>query len=272
MPVDFSESSLNAFTYANQMVQALHGQLILLHVVEPIGGDAIMFVEDSVTEQEAQEARTRLTDIRSKELKEVNDPFVDIMVETGFVVDKILKIANEQQISLIVMGTQGSGGRLEDIFGSNTYKVVKEANCAVLTVPLESSRFDIKKIALAVKLQEKENIHLLTVLKHLARHFHAEIILLHVAKENEISLEEDIDSPTVLWLTEQLKGFKKSFINISSDNVADGINEYVINNNIDLLAVSPGRHNFFYQLIEGSTTRKLVLHSHVPLLTLPADY
>lgn len=272
MPVDFSESALNAFAYAAQMTQALHARLMLLHVVEPIGGDATMFVDESMITEEMREAREKLDQLVREKLPHIDPALIDIEVITGFVVDKIRETARDNEVSLIVMGTHGSSNKLKDIFGSNTYQVVKHAECAVLTVPLEASRFTINKIGLAVGLHKKENIHLLTVLKHLARHFEAEIVLLHVKKEKDVSLEDDVKSEAVLWLSEQLKDFNKTFVNISSEDVADSINEYAIHNSIDLLAVSPDKHSFFHQLVEGSTTRKLVLHSHTPLLTLPIDY
>ncbi|ELR73886.1 UspA [Fulvivirga imtechensis AK7] len=272
MPVDFSESALNAFAYAAQMTQALHARLMLLHVVEPIGGDATMFVDEGMIEDEMQEAREKLDQLVREKLPNIDPGLVDIEVVTGFVVNKIEEMVASKEVSLVVMGTKGSNNKLKDIFGSNTYKIVKHAECAVLTVPQKASKFSINKIALAVGLHEKENIHLLTVLKHLARHFRAEVILLHIKKDKDVSMDDDVSPDAVLWLSEQLKDLNKTYVNISSEDVANSINEYAIKNGIDLLAMSPGKHSFLYQLVEGSTTRKLVLHSDTPLLTLPADY
>lgn len=271
MPVDFSDSSLNAMAYAVQMTKALHAKLVLMHVVEPLGGDATMFVDEQVIDDECTEALKKLEEI-SKELNDINNPYIETLVCTGFPVDKVLAIAKEQQVSLIVMGTTGTNNKFADILGSNTYKVVKNAQCAVVTVPIKSKKFDIQKIALAVDLHKKENIHLLTILRHFLRHFQAQIFFLHVTKNEHVSLENDAHSDAVLWLAEKFREFKHSFVNISSKNVAESINEYTLKNDIDMLALSPESHNIFSLLFKGSTTRDLVLHSSVPLLTLPADY
>ncbi|MBL6448863.1 universal stress protein [Fulvivirga sp. 29W222] len=271
MPIDFSESSLNAMSYAAQMTKAFHAKLILMHVVEPVGGDATMFVDDHIITEETSEAKKKLENL-TNELDDINTPYIETLVCVGFPVDKILATAKEQQVSLIVMGTTGTTNKFEDILGSNTYKVVKNTKCAVVTIPLESKKFNIKKIALAVDLHKKENIHLLTILRHFLRHFKAQIFFLHVSKGEHPSLADDAHSDAVLWLAEKFREFEHSFVNVSSENVAESINEYAYQNDIDMLALSPESHNIFGQLFKGSTTRNLVLHSHVPLLTLPADY
>ncbi|WP_185156262.1 universal stress protein [Fulvivirga kasyanovii] len=271
MPIDFSDSSLNAMAYAVQMTKAFHATLVLMHIVEPIGGDATMFVDDHIITEEREDALKKLEKLKN-ELDDINNPYIETLVCTGFPVDKILATAKEQQVSLIVMGTTGTTNKFEDFLGSNTYKVVKNANCAVVTIPLESKKFDIRKIALAVDLHKKENIHLLTILRHFLRHFKAEIFFLHVTKNDHVSLESDAHSDAVLWLAEKFREFEHSFVNLSSKNVANSINEYALKNDIDMLALSPESHNIFGLMFKGSTTRNLVLHSHVPVLTLPADY
>lgn len=272
MPVDFSDSSLNAFSYAGEIAKALHSQLLLLHVVEPIDGDVTMFVEDSMIEKEIEDARLKLNQLAKEHLQDIDPALIECRASTGFIVEKIAETIKKENISIVVMGTTGSGNQLTDLFGSNTYKVVKQATCAVLTVPPDAEKFQIRKIVLAAGLHHKENIHLLTVLKHLARHFDAEIIVLHVSKEKNPSLEGDVQSEAVLWLASQLKDFRMSFATVTSEKVADAINDYAIDNDIDLIAVSPEKHGPLHMLIEGSTTKKLVLHSSTPLLTLPADY
>ncbi|UII31018.1 universal stress protein [Fulvivirga ulvae] len=271
MPVDFSDSSMNAMSYAVQMTKAFHATLVLIHVVEPIGGDATMFVDDHVITEERSEAQQKLEALRN-EMDDINNPYIETQVCIGFPVDKILAAAKEQQVSLIVMGTTGTTNKFEDILGSNTYKIVKNAKCAVVTIPLESKKFEIRKIALAVDLHKKENIHLLTILRHFLRHFKAEIFFLHVSKNVHVSLEDDAHSDAVLWLAEKFREFEHSFVNLSSKNVAESINEYALKNDIDMLALSPESHSILGLLFKGSTTRDLVLHCHVPLLTLPADY
>lgn len=270
MPVDFSVCSLNALTYALQMSKALKADMTLLHVVEPIGGDATMFIDGRMIEEEIEGAKERLIALRDN-LKDKEGTSIETIVRTGFPVDQILEMTDEKNISLIIMGTEGSRNKFQDLIGSNTYNVVKKADCAVLTVPIQAEGFDVKKIGLAVALQNNENMHMLTILKHIARHFNAEIILLHVSEDKEHMLA-NADSDLVLWLSEQFKDFANSFVTFPSEDVAEAISDYAMNNNINLLAITPQHHDLFSLLFKGSITRKLVLHAHIPVLTLPADF
>jgi nucleotide-binding universal stress UspA family protein len=48
---------------------------------------------------------------------------------------KIMDVAAERSIDVIVMGVQGRGAVDLLVFGSNTHRVVRAATCPVLAVP-----------------------------------------------------------------------------------------------------------------------------------------
>ena len=47
----------------------------------------------------------------------------------------ILRVADEEQADLIVLGVQGRGAVELMVFGSNAHAVIREARCPVLVVP-----------------------------------------------------------------------------------------------------------------------------------------
>ncbi|XPV76688.1 MAG: universal stress protein [Desulfovibrio sp.] len=55
-------------------------------------------------------------------------------VVTGYAAEEILAVADEEKVDLLVMGTHGRRGLDRMLFGSVAEKVVKSANCPVLTV------------------------------------------------------------------------------------------------------------------------------------------
>ena len=270
MPVDFQERSLHALSLASHMTKALHAKLIMLHVIEPLGGDATMFVDDGVLDTEREDASRRFEELAKS--ADMDRSLLETKIDYGFPMEKTLQVIKECNISLVVMGTSGSHSKLEDWIGSNSYKIVKNANCAVLTVPVEARCQDIKKIALAVDLRSKENIHLISILRHLLRHFNAEIYFLHVCPDKHISFDDDVHSDAVLHLAEEFKGYKHRFVTIQSTHVAEALNQYALDHGIDLIALSPSEHNFFSGWFKNLTTKDMVLHGQVPMLTLPANY
>ena len=272
MPLDFSPCSLNALVFAIQMTKVLEGKLVLLHVVEPMGGDATMFIDEHMIKDELSQGRQKMSDVMD-EVEDIDLIKKESLILTGFPVEQILETVKEKNISLIVMGTEGTNNKFQDLLGSNTYNVIRKTNCAVMSIPSGANNFNFKKIGLAADLHKKENVHMLTLIKHIAKYFNSDINFLHVSKAEHISLEEDARSEAVLWLSEHFKGFNHSFVNLSSkDDIAQTLDQYTTQNDIDLIAISPGKHGLFDLLIKGSTTRKLVLHAHLPVLTLPADF
>lgn len=55
---------------------------------------------------------------------------------------------------------------------------------------------------------------------------------------------------------------------IPNTSIEDGIESYVKHHQIDLLIVVPKKHGFFHRLFLESTTKNLVLHAHLPVLSI----
>ena len=139
-PVDFSESSLHALTYATSMAQESDGQLTVLHVVgnevenaddmASIVSDAGMTIGSFVKQRE--EALRR----RLQETVATAPEFctMESLMTHGTPWREVLRIAAERQSDLIVMGVQGRGAADLVLFGSTTQHVVREASCPVLTL------------------------------------------------------------------------------------------------------------------------------------------
>lgn len=60
----------------------------------------------------------------------------ETLVPIGSVVEQILKVAEDRSPDLIVMATQGHHGFLDAIRGSTTERVLREAPCPVLAIPV----------------------------------------------------------------------------------------------------------------------------------------
>jgi hypothetical protein len=60
------------------------------------------------------------------------------VVRSGDVVDAILETASVRQADLIVMTTEGRHGFLDALRGSTTERVLRQARCPMLTMPVGS--------------------------------------------------------------------------------------------------------------------------------------
>ena len=135
---DFSESSEHAFDYAYSLAQKFGSQLTILHVInEPVDlrGFYVPHVSFENLEKEIEEGAEKMMEkfCRTK-IKDFSNYKSQIV--TGIPYEEIIKKADDDKVSLIVLGTQGRSGIDHLLFGSTAERVVRKANCPVMTVRL----------------------------------------------------------------------------------------------------------------------------------------
>ena len=135
---DFSESSDHAFEYAYTLAKQFSSRLVVLHVInEPVDlrGFYVPHVSFENLEKEIEEGAkkmmakfcaTRMADYANYETE----------IVTGIPYEEILKRAESDAVSCIVLGTQGRSGIDHLLFGSTAERVVRKAYCPVVTVRL----------------------------------------------------------------------------------------------------------------------------------------
>jgi nucleotide-binding universal stress UspA family protein len=126
---DFSPASIHALSYAIGFARENRARMILLHVVGPTAEMAALEVEEMT-----QAVRRQLRDL----IPGVPDlPFtVETCALAGSPAEHILRIAEDEQVRLIVMGARRSAwaGVTSYLPWATAHRVVCEAYCPVLTV------------------------------------------------------------------------------------------------------------------------------------------
>lgn len=135
---DFSESSDHAFEYALTLAQQFDSQLTILHVInEPVDlrGFYVPHISFENLEKEIEEGAEKMMDkFCSSRLSGFTN--YQCAIVTGVPWEEILKRAESDHSSCIVMGTQGRSGIDHLLFGSTAERVVRKALCPVVTVRL----------------------------------------------------------------------------------------------------------------------------------------
>jgi nucleotide-binding universal stress UspA family protein len=130
VPIDFSPSGDAALKLAEALARDSGASLLLLHVDETprlmYGGE--FFDVGPVPFND--EIWQRLNDIR------LSDPSLvcECHMETGSPVEEIVRLANEEQVDFIVMGTHGRRGLTRALLGSIAEGVMRRAPCPVITL------------------------------------------------------------------------------------------------------------------------------------------
>ncbi len=141
-PTDFSDASKKALDYVKQLREAGAKEVIVLHVIDdreipgfigpdegaPVSG---MQVEKMITlMEEDAEKETRATEA---ELKKSGFD-VRVRIEKGIPFRDILRVEEEEEVSVIVVGSHGKGVVKEMLLGSVSEKVIRKSKKPVLVI------------------------------------------------------------------------------------------------------------------------------------------
>lgn len=128
-PTDFSTHSDYAFRLACSLARDHGARVIALHIMKrPIAyGEAGAYAADEY------EKPALLADLRHLQAADGNPPIEHRLV-AGEPAGEIVRLAEEAQCDLIVMGTHGRRGLSRLLLGSVAEEVMRHAPCPVLTV------------------------------------------------------------------------------------------------------------------------------------------
>lgn len=135
VPVDGSDHALKAAKKAVGLVREGGGEVILLsvaHDITPLGVWEIGHREDILRDLEAKAKEA--IDEAKKVLKAEGMEARASLIETGAPADEIIRVAKEEGVDMIVMGSRGLTGLPHYLLGSVAHKVVTYAPCSVLVV------------------------------------------------------------------------------------------------------------------------------------------
>ena len=136
-PSDFSPASDAAFKTAIEMAKAGRGELLVVHVVNPIvpiAGECYVSPKmyDDIAASTRAWAKKRL-DQRLAKAKKLGVRVKGLLAE-GPAHEQIVRIARAKRADLVVMGTHGRSGLAKLFLGSVAGRVVAAARCPILTV------------------------------------------------------------------------------------------------------------------------------------------
>jgi nucleotide-binding universal stress UspA family protein len=138
-PIDFSECSMRALKYASSLAQEADACLTVAHVFE-LEGSLPQNWRDALTPKSIRAELIKLEDERREKLAHaVPDQVstycqVERVLTSGTPSREILRLADDKNSELIVIGVHGRSAIDLTVFGSTTNHVVREARCPVLTV------------------------------------------------------------------------------------------------------------------------------------------
>ncbi len=249
IPTDFSTSAQNAVGYALKFFEFDQNlKIYVLHVMENHGSED----KKAVAAGEMKETKALFHKVGTCEC----------LLKTGNLTETIIDTQKSLDIDLILMGTAGENGNRE----SFTSQLVWAADCPVLVVPEKVTSFQIKKIALALDLEEFDNSYDLGIVHAIARWYGAEVHILTINNRTDGSIPSYKKVAGILEYYLDTLDYHYAFP--ENQDIVKGIDQYVSNNKIDMLVILPRNHAVHKQPSAGRLTQLLARHTQVPLLAV----
>ena len=135
VPVDFSDFSNDAIRYAAELADTWDAEITLIHVIEEAVLPTVYGVEPVATypvDHLMEESQKQID--RLKEAYFGENPRVHTKILVGHSALTIASYAKESSTNLIVIPTHGLTGLKRFLMGSVAEHVVRNAQCAVLTI------------------------------------------------------------------------------------------------------------------------------------------
>jgi len=162
VPLDFSETSDNAFIYALELAKFFKAELVLLHTFElPIVDSQSMPINyatiyDAIELTNFDHFKEKMPKLRALAAERNLDHIVmNHILMDGDLVFNIKKVVKQESVDFVVMGTKGATGWVYSFIGTNTASVISDLMVPVLSVPIEAKFVKINTIAYTTRIREK---------------------------------------------------------------------------------------------------------------------
>lgn len=269
IPIDFSEYSEYALKTAAQIAKKHNAELLVLHMLE--------MSDIMLTATEGEQYQKAVFFLKLAEQK--FEAFLDKSYLEGIKIVPIVKhfkvfsevndVAKEHSADLIIMGSHGASGFKEFFVGSNTERVVRNADIPVLVVKHELLNTDFDQVLFATNFDE-ENVDSYLKACRLFDSMDSEMTLLYVNLPNErFKSSIEIENKIANFLMESHGNLDKlNTVAYHADyTVEQGILNYANKLGADLIAIPTHGRKGVTHFFAGSIGEDVANHSELPVIT-----
>ena len=278
VPTDFSEQAGYALDFAYQIALKSTAEIILINVVDYPGLSSIWgggmnviggaeppldnldesFINNllnrSKDEIRAMTLRLDPGSVKIKQVVEVGNPY--------FVITEKIE---QENVNLVIMGTKGASGLEEVLIGSNTERVVRHANCPVITIKKKRDYTKIHNIAFASNF-EGDQAHVVEELFKLQDIFKAKLHLVKINTPNNFETNRTINKEMKIFVEKY--NISNYSLNIYNDYIEeDGIVYFCEDIGADMIALATHGRTGIMHLLSGSIAEDIVNHAKRPVWT-----
>ncbi|TCI91768.1 universal stress protein [Tenacibaculum sp. M341] len=267
VPIDFSEQSENALKTAAVFAKKFDFEIVIVHMLE--FSQAII----SGSAQSAQETvfYLKLTERRLNEFLDksyLKDIKITPVIKHYKVFSELNELSREENIDLIIMGSQGASGIKELFVGSNTQKVIRHSEVPILVIK-DEPKLSFENSIFACDFSE-ESISAFKRARFFANSINCKMKVVYVNTPTK-SFKSSEEMRTTVKNFFEKAGTRADYIDdvayISDYTVEAGILNFAKKHKADIIAMATHGRKGFAHFFDGSITEDVANHSPLPVLS-----
>ncbi|MDX9941387.1 MAG: universal stress protein [Bacteroidales bacterium] len=273
VPVDLGGHAENVLEQAYPIARVFGAEILMLFVIEDEAGISKLISPDDYLTRlmfQAKEQFDRIDNLIEQTGKGNKTP-VSYIIKKGKVYDQIIETAREQDVILIVMGRDdGDAKRIRRFMGSNTFNVVREANCPVITLKGDKVYSCFRNILVPIDLTGQTKRQVQKAIE-LGKFFGATIYLVSViTKEGKVRrLMKNVQ------INQVRNAIERHGINCSSEiltgeglNIPRQICTMAQRTEADMIIIMTQQKKNFPRFFVGSIAQEIIFMACVPVLSI----
>jgi len=289
-PVDLSDESEHAIEHALAIARWYKSTITALHVCNPLvipATDMTLVgpaIPPILTEADIKEASDEVDACFDRAPGGHADVPINVLVESGPPARRILERAKWLAADLMVIGTHGHSGFQHLVLGSVTEKVLRQAECPVLTIPPRAhstSKLPFKRILCPIDFSDS-SLAALDFALSLARESDAGLTILHVLEFPDMPLtnqpvptleyrqvgERDVTTKLAQLVPDADRARCRTTTRLGDGKAYREILAIATEDRADLIVIGVHGRNPLDLMLFGSTTNQVVRRATCPVLTL----
>lgn len=271
VPYDFSDISKNALDFACQLAGKAGATITLFHVIEHPSASRMktMGISDAdpmevlYIKRLIEQTRVKMDET----LAEANTGTVVVKqeIKLGNPEQELIEEVDSDDIDLIIMGTQGAEGMQEFLEGSYSERVVRNADCPVLTVNEKTNIETIKELVFASDFEmiPEDFVQRLLSFRKLLRARLRIVIINTPASFTSSRLDNKLLDKFIAKYN--IDNYTTEIYNYSNEE--DGIIAYAEDIGAHMIALGTNQVKGVKHFLRGSIAEDVVNHSPLPVWT-----
>lgn len=276
VPIDFSERSSEALDFAIEFNEKLKGEIILMHAIIVPATTFVASGEIDLTHMESfykadytKGIHNRLEEW-SERIGEAGQKY-STHLKFGHPYEKVNELITDQEVSWIVIGSNGASGLKEIFIGSLTERVIRHAKCPVITVKGKAKLSKMKSMVFASSLHEDEDWMVLKA-KEMQEILDLKMHILKVRNIHDFSTEDATRVELKKFV--ERNNLERCTENVLENDYSDhGIVEFAEEVKAGLILMGTHGRTGLRNIFRRSIAEDVANRSKIPLMTfkLPID-